>query len=71
MSSLGKGMKNGILTDESIEGAILILDDFIRTSQQYHSENIIITGTSASREAKNISQISNWLLNEHELKYHN
>jgi len=69
-SSLGKGMKNGFLTNDGIEKAKAILEDFILKSRHYHSENIIITGTSASREAKNISQISNWLLNEYDLKYH-
>ena len=60
-SSLGKGMKNGLLADEGIEKAKVILEHFIHTSEQYYSDKIIITGTSASREAKNISQISNWL----------
>ena len=69
-SSLGKGMKNGFLTNDGIEKAKAILDDFITISKSYHAEKIIITGTSASREAKNISQLSNWLLNKYDLKYH-
>ena len=69
-SSLGKGMKNGFLTNDGIEKAKAILDDFITISKSYHAEKRIITGTSASREAKNISQLSNWLLNKYDLKYH-
>ncbi len=69
-SSLGQGMKNCLLTNEGIERSKAILEDFILTSKHYHSEKIIITGTSASREAKNISQLYNWLLNKYDLKYY-
>ena len=55
-SSLGKGMKDGFFTQDGIVRSQAILKDFINTSEQYHSDKIIITGTSASREAKNISQ---------------
>ena len=69
-SSLGKGMKDGLLTNEGIEKAKAILEDFIQTSKLYHSDKIIITGTSASREAKSISQISDWLESGFGLTYH-
>ncbi|TSA23856.1 hypothetical protein D4R71_07970 [bacterium] len=69
-SSLGKGMRNGLLKDDSIERAKAILEDFILTSKRYHLENIIITGTSASRESKNISQLANWLRSKYDLRYH-
>jgi len=68
-SSLGKGMKNGILTQDGIERVKALLDKFIRISRDYHAEKIIITGTSASREAKNISALSNWLKEKYELPY--
>jgi len=69
-SSLGKGMKNGLLTDEGIEKAKTILEEYIKISRKYAVEKIIITGTSASREAKNISVLSHWLKNQYELPYH-
>ncbi|MBN2017675.1 MAG: hypothetical protein JW794_06065 [Candidatus Cloacimonetes bacterium] len=69
-SSLGKGMKNGMLTQDGIERAKAILINFIATSQEYNVQKIIITGTSASREANNISDLSDWLKNEFDLPYH-
>ncbi len=69
-SSLGKGMKDGFLIKDGIERAKVILDDFIQISKHYHVDNIIITGTSASREAKNIAQLSDWLTNKYDLNYH-
>ena len=69
-SSLGKGMKNGFLTNDGIKKAKAILKNFILTSRRYDSNKIIITGTSASREAKNISQLFNWILKKYNLKYH-
>ncbi len=69
-SSLGKGMKDGFLTKEGIALAQEIIENYITISKSYHAEKIIITGTSASREAKNISQLSNWLSDKYNLKYH-
>ena len=69
-SSLGKGMKNGLLTEEGIEKAKIILKKYIQVSRKYMADNIIITGTSASREAKNVSVLSHWLKNEYELPYY-
>ncbi len=69
-SSLGKGMKNGLLTEEGIERAKTILDKYIQVSRKYSADRIIITGTSASREAKNISVISHWLKKQYGLPYH-
>jgi len=69
-SSLGKGMKNSLLKEEGIKKAKAIVEDFILTSRRYDSDKIIITGTSASREAKNISHLSNWLRFKYDLKYH-
>ena len=69
-SSLGKGMKNGMLTQDVIERAKAILEEFITTSQKYHAKKIIISGTSASREAQNISELSDWLKEKYELPYH-
>ena len=60
-SSLGKGMKNCLLTENGIKRTKRILAEYINYSKNYNCNKIIITGTSASREAKNISKISNWL----------
>ncbi len=69
-SSLGKGMKNGLLTEEGIERAKIILEKYIQVSRKYMADKIIITGTSASREAKNISKLSDWLKKRYKLPYH-
>ncbi|MCK4357620.1 MAG: hypothetical protein KAW92_02540 [Candidatus Cloacimonetes bacterium] len=60
-SSLGKGMKNGLLAEEEIKKTKKILTGYINISKKYNCNKIIITGTSASREAKNITKISDWL----------
>ncbi|HEX38317.1 MAG TPA: hypothetical protein ENG70_05650 [Candidatus Cloacimonetes bacterium] len=69
-SSLGKGMKDSLLTKEGILRVERILEEFIGTSQRYNSDKIIITGTSASREAKNISELSDWLKEKYDLPFH-
>ena len=69
-SSLGKGMKKGLLTHEGIEKAKTILEKYIQVSRKYAAKKIIITGTSAAREAKNISTLSDWLKKKHELPYY-
>ena len=69
-SSLGKGMKDSFLTKEGIARSQEIIENYITISKSYHADKIIITGTSASREAKNISQLSNWLQLNYNLKYY-
>ena len=60
-SLLGKGMKNGLLTGNAIKRAKNILKGYISVSKKFNCNKIIIIGTSASREAKNITKISHWL----------
>lgn len=67
-SALGKDMKNGLLTKAGINRAKKILNSFINYSKMF-SNNIIIIGTSCSREASNINEISNWLKSKFELQY--
>jgi exopolyphosphatase/guanosine-5'-triphosphate,3'-diphosphate pyrophosphatase len=69
-SSLGKGMKNGLLTEEGIARAKIILEKYIQVSRKYMADKIIITGTSASREAKNISKLADWLKKMYDLPYY-
>jgi exopolyphosphatase/guanosine-5'-triphosphate,3'-diphosphate pyrophosphatase len=65
--SLGKDMKNGMLSQKSIEKTKSILEKYINFSYAF-SENIIILGTSCSRDAKNIDIISSWLKNKFNIK---
>jgi len=67
-SALGKDMQNGFLQKQAIERAKKILENFINISKKY-TNNIIIIGTSCSREAKNIFVLSDWLKKKFNLKY--
>ncbi|MCK4338776.1 MAG: hypothetical protein KAW87_02150, partial [Candidatus Cloacimonetes bacterium] len=42
-SSLGKGMKNGLLTEEGIKRTKMILTGYINISKNYNCNKIIIT----------------------------
>lgn len=67
VSALGKGMKDHRLTPAGIRNARNILDRYIRLSQAYSGESgdsipgrIRVVGTSCSREAENIAELSTW-----------
>ncbi len=68
ISALGKNMKNGMLLPVAIKRTKVILNDNIQYARLF-TKNIIVVGTSCSREAKNIDQLSLWLKNQHGLKY--
>jgi len=68
ISGLGKDMKNDLLDITAIERTKKILTEFILEAQNF-TENIIIVGTSCSREAKNISLLSDWLADKFQIKY--
>ena len=68
VSALGKDMTDDLLTAEGIDRARVILKNYIKEAQQYNSE-IYILGTSCSREAKNINEISEWLKNHYSIDY--
>ncbi|NQV17765.1 MAG: hypothetical protein HQ534_04400 [Armatimonadetes bacterium] len=68
ISALGKNIKDNILTKAAITRTKTILKEFIRTSKKY-TENIIIIGTSCSREARNIDILSKWLKTKYEINY--
>jgi exopolyphosphatase / guanosine-5'-triphosphate,3'-diphosphate pyrophosphatase len=69
ISALGKDMKDDILNIEAINRTKLILTNFIETAHEF-TENIIVVGTSCSRDAKNISVLSNWLKDKYQINYH-
>ncbi len=68
ISALGKNMKDNFLTQSAIRRTRNILNDFISRSRMF-TDNILVIGTSCSREAKNISQLSDWLWGKHHLRY--
>ncbi len=68
ISALGKNIKDNILTKAAITRTKTILKEFIRTSKKY-TDNIIIIGTSCSRDAKNIDILSNWLESKYKINY--
>jgi len=68
ISALGKNMKDQTLTQNAIRRTKNILGDFI-TYSRFFTDNIIVIGTSCSRDAKNIEQISSWLWKKYKLKY--
>ncbi|MDP8202477.1 MAG: hypothetical protein P9M11_10120 [Candidatus Tenebribacter burtonii] len=69
VSALGKDMKNDILNPVAIDRSKIILIDFIKQAYPF-TKNIIVVGTSCSRDAKNISLLSDWLEDIYHLKYH-
>ncbi len=68
ISALGKDMKDGILATEAIERAKNILNDYIDSAMAF-TDRVIITGTSCSREASNIREISDWIERHYNLEY--
>lgn len=68
ISALGKNMKNGILAENALVRTKDILKDNIKFSKLY-TKNIIVIGTSCSREASNIYILSKWLKKKYNLKY--
>jgi exopolyphosphatase / guanosine-5'-triphosphate,3'-diphosphate pyrophosphatase len=67
-SALGKNMKDRTLTQSAIRRTKNILGDFISYSR-FFTDNIIVIGTSCSRDANNIEQISSWLWKKYKLRY--
>ena len=68
ISALGKNMKNGILAENALVRTKDILKENIEFSKLY-TKNIIVIGTSCSREASNIYILSKWLKKKYNLKY--
>ncbi len=68
VSALGKNMKQNILTKAGLKRAITILQDYLELSQSF-TGNIIVTGTSCSREATNIHLLSDWLKTKYNIEY--
>ena len=68
ISALGKGMQDGVLMKAAIDRAKRILRKFIESSKSF-TERIAITGTSCSREATNIHELSGWIERRYGLEY--
>ena len=68
ISAFGKNMTNNILTEAALRRTKSILNDNIIYSKLFTS-NIIIVGTSCSREARNIELLSKWINIKFGLKY--
>ena len=69
ISGLGKDMENDFLDIKAIDRTKSILTDFIEKALEF-TDNIIIVGTSCSRDAKNISMLSEWLKGKYQISYH-
>jgi len=69
ISALGNEMNDGWLDVKAVKRTKLILADFIEQAHKY-TENVIIVGTSCSRDAKNISLLSEWLAEKYQIQYH-
>ena len=69
ISALGGDMRNDLLDIKAIGRTKLILTDFIKKAHEF-TNNIIIVGTSCSRDAKNISILSDWLGDKYKINYH-
>jgi len=69
VSALGRGMKNGLLTQAGLRRARAILNRYLSLSRGF-SERIYVYGTSCSREATNISLLADWLRRRHGVRLH-
>lgn len=69
ISALGKNMRKGLLSTGAIKRTTIILSDNIKYAKLF-TDNIIIVGTSCSREAKNSHLLSEWLMRRFGIKYH-
>lgn len=68
ISALGKNMKNRFLTESAITRTKVILKKDINYAKLF-TDNVIVVGTSCSREAKNIDILKNWLKKKFDLNY--
>ncbi len=68
ISAFGKKMQDGYLNTTSINKTKRILFDNINYARLF-TENIIVVGTSCSRDAKNIDVLEQWLKKKFGLKY--
>ena len=69
ISALGRDMRDGFLDIEAIDRTKFILTDFIKIAHEF-TKKIIVVGTSCSRDAKNISLLSDWLKDKYQINYH-
>jgi exopolyphosphatase/guanosine-5'-triphosphate,3'-diphosphate pyrophosphatase len=68
ISAFGKKMQDGYLNKTAINNTKRILFDNINFARLF-TENIIVVGTSCSRDAKNINILEQWLKKKFSLKY--
>ena len=68
ISAFGKNMQDGYLNSTAINKTKRILYDNISYARLF-TENIIVVGTSCSRDAKNINILKQWLKKKFDLKY--
>ena len=69
ITELGKGFKDGFLKEDRLEYTFQTIANFIYQAKKYNSDEIIITGTSASREAKNINRLANRIYDNFGINY--
>ncbi|MDO9578289.1 MAG: hypothetical protein Q7J16_10430 [Candidatus Cloacimonadales bacterium] len=68
ISAMGKKMQDGKISYAALKRTKSILADNIKFAGMF-TNNIIILGTSCSRDAKNINELSDWLLSRFGVKY--
>lgn len=69
VSALGRGMVGKMITTSAMKRAKSILKRFIDLSLEF-TKQIIVVGTSCSRESTNIDELRNWLYTNYRLTYH-
>lgn len=68
ISAMGKKMQDGSISFSALKRTKSILADNIKFARMF-TDNIIVVGTSCSREANNINEISDWLKSRFGVKY--
>ena len=69
VSSLAKGMKDGLLLQSGLKRAKKLLSNLLDLSIAF-SDDIMITGSSCSREAKNSNEITSFIKKKYHICYH-
>lgn len=68
VSALGKDMHNRMIADEAFERFFYIIDKYIGVCRAF-TNNIIIAGTSCSRDALNVGRIVDYLKVKYQIDY--
>jgi exopolyphosphatase/guanosine-5'-triphosphate,3'-diphosphate pyrophosphatase len=68
VTTLGKGMRNGVLRPAGIRRAKAVLRDYLSMTKDF-TNDVHVFGTSCSRSASNIGELADWLRRMHGIDF--